>query len=251
MTIPVSEQFLSFQGEGPFTGHRAIFLRTHACNLLCGGGKYATGATWTCDTIPVFTKIQKRVTPEELLSEWGKNGWSSELASGTHLVITGGEPLILERQTDLVPFLKLLNSPLPSGEGQGEGVFTEVETNGTIAPTPDFDHHITHYNCSPKLSTSGMPREMRLIPAVIEWHRDSSKSIFKFVVSTPKDIDEILTDFVRPFTIPANKIWLMPAASTRAELMERSLMVADAAHHHGWNFSTRLHILLYDQTTGM
>ncbi len=51
-------------------GTRAIFLRLYACNLLCGGGKYAADATWTCDSIPVFTKIQKKYEPAELLADW-------------------------------------------------------------------------------------------------------------------------------------------------------------------------------------
>lgn len=249
--IPVSEQFISFQGEGPFTGRRAVFLRTHACNLLCGGGKFAKSATWICDTIPVFTKIQNRYAPEALLQEWNDKGWCAVLQAGAHLVITGGEPLLHERQRELLPFLRLLNSPLPPGEGQGEGVFTEVETNGTLAPLPEFDAHIQHYNCSPKLANSGMPRDQRLIPDVIRWHCDSEKSIYKFVIASPNDVAELMADFITPFNVPTHKVWLMPAASTRAELLERGPIVAQIAALHGWNFSNRLHILLYDQTTGV
>lgn len=240
-TLPISEQFLSFQGEGPFAGHRAIFLRTHACNLLCGGGKYKDAATWTCDTIPVFTKIQNRVTPQELLIEWQKLGWITALQSGAHLVITGGEPLMPERQEALVPFLALL----------GQDIFIEVETNGTITPAPNFDHHISHYNCSPKLSNSGMPRDMRLVPSVVSWHCNSPKSIFKFVISSSKDVDELLHDFIIPLHIPSHKVWLMPAASSRDQLAEIGPTVAALALQHDWNYSNRLHIQLYDQVTGV
>jgi organic radical activating enzyme len=239
--IPVSEQFISFQGEGPFSGHRAVFLRTHACNLLCGGGKFSKNATWTCDTIPVFTKIQNRYAPGELLTEWQNNGWLSALHAGAHLVLTGGEPLIIERQRELIPFLELLS----------KSIFIEVETNGTFAPLPGFDSYIHHYNCSPKLSNSGMPRDQRLIPEVITWHRNSEKSIFKFVVASTEDIAELITDVITPFQILPHKIWLMPAASTRTELLERGPTIAALAARHGWNFSNRLHILLYDQTTGV
>lgn len=239
--IPVSEQFISFQGEGPFTGHRAVFLRTHACNLLCGGGKFAKDATWICDTIPVFTQIQNRYEPEALLQEWHDKGWWAGLQAGAHLVITGGEPLMPERQRELIPFLKLLS----------KDIVIEVETNGTLIPSPEFDAHIQHYNCSPKLANSGMPRDQRLIPNVIHWHRDSAKSIFKFVIVSPGDVAELMADFITPFNIPAHKVWLMPAASTRHELLERGPVVAQIAAQHDWNFSNRLHILLYDQTTGV
>lgn len=239
--IPISEQFLSFQGEGPFSGHRAVFLRTHACNLLCGGGKFLKDAAWTCDTIPVFTKVQKRYAPEELLAEWQDKGWLQALQTGTHLVITGGEPLLHERQRELIPFLELLS----------KDIVIEVETNGTITPLSEFNAHIHHYNCSPKLANSGMPREQRLIPDVVRWHCDSAKSIFKFVVASPDDVTELIADYTTPFQIPPHKVWLMPAASTRAELLERGPVIAALAADHSWNFSNRLHILLYDQTTGV
>lgn len=249
--IPVSEQFLSFQGEGPTTGTRSVFLRTHACNLLCGGGRYAAAARWTCDTIPVFTKIQKQYSPEELLAEWREKGWIAALAGGAHLVITGGEPLILERQRELIPFLELLNPPLPPGEGRGEGVFIEVETNGTVPPLPEFNTHISHYTVSPKLSSSGMPREMRFQPDVIRWHVQNSNSVFKFVIADTRDADELVADFIRPFTIPTRRTWLMPAASSRSTLIEKGPAVAALAQKLGCHFSTRLHILLYDQTCGV
>lgn len=221
-------------------GTRAVFLRTHACNLLCGGGKYTQAAKWTCDTIPVFSKIQKRYEPSELLADWDERGWVKELRAGAHLVLTGGEPLMPERQQELIPFLKLLN-----------GVFTEVETNGTFIPQPELHRHITHYNVSPKLATSGMPRDMRISPDVLHWHCRNPSSIFKFVISTESDMTELSEDFINPFQIPAQRIWLMPAASTRDALLQYQPIVANHAQKNGYNFSTRLHILLYDQVTGV
>lgn len=240
--IPVSEQFLSIQGEGPTTGTRSVFLRTHACNLLCGGGKYAKNARWTCDTIPVFTNIQKQYSPEELLAEWHEKGWLAALTGGAHLVITGGEPLMMERQQELIPFLEFLNSP---------PLFIEVETNGTVTPLPEFNTHISHYTVSPKLSSSGMPHDMRIQPNVIRWHVQNSNSVFKFVIADARDADELITDFIHPFAIPTRRIWLMPAASSRSTLIEKSPAIAALAQKLGCHFSTRLQILLYDQTCGV
>lgn len=242
--IPVSEQFLSIQGEGPTAGNRAVFLRTYACNLLCGGGKYAATARWTCDTIPVFTEIQKQYSPEELLAEWREKGWLSALAGGAHLVITGGEPLIIERQQELIPFLNILCAAT-------DGILIEVETNGTFQPLPDLDRHITRYNVSPKLSGSGMPREMRICPDVLRWHARNPGSIFKFVIADPSDADELIAEFIHPFDLPMHCTWLMPAASSRDQLIEKSPAVAAMAQQLGCHFSTRLHILLYDQTCGV
>lgn len=244
MTIPISEQFLSFQGEGPTTGTRAVFLRTHACNLLCGGGKYAAAARWVCDTIPVFTKIQKQYSPEELLKEWREKDWLSALADGAHLVITGGEPLMPERQEELIPFLEILRAAM-------DDIFIEVETNGTFTPLPEFNRYISHYTVSPKLASSGMPRKMCIQPEVLRWHVQCPTSVFKFVIHDAADSDELVADFIRPFNIPTQRIWLMPAASSRAQLLEKSTAIAALAQQLGCNFSTRLHILLYDQTCGV
>lgn len=244
MSIPVSEHFFSIQGEGPSIGTRAVFLRTYACNFLCGGGKYKGGATWTCDTIPVFTQIQNRYAPEELLADWKGRGWLAELAAGAHLVLTGGEPLMPERQQELVPFFEILRA------AQSD-IYIEVETNGTLIPGPKLHRQVSHYNVSPKLATSGMPREMRILPEVIRWHCNNKNSFFKFVISNEKDVAELISEYQVPFKIPANRVWLMPAASTRTELMERQPRVAQLALKNGFNFSTRLHILLYDQVTGV
>jgi len=215
-------------------------LRTHACNLLCGAGKYAKESTWTCDTIPVFTKIQKHYTAEELFSDWETRGWITELTRGTHLVITGGEPLILERQEQLIPFLKMLKDP-----------FIEVETNGTICPSPALNTHIAQYNVSPKLTSSGMPKAMRFVPEVIQWHCQNPRSFFKFVVTNKEDVRDLTNTYITPFNIPLNRVWLMPGAATRKTLLELQPTIAQLAKESGMNFCSRLHILLYDQTTGV
>jgi 6-pyruvoyltetrahydropterin 2'-reductase len=242
--IPVSEQFLSIQGEGPTTGTRAVFLRTHACNLFCGGGKYAEGAKWTCDTIPVFTKIQRRYSPDELLAEWNDLGWLAALRAGAHLVLTGGEPLLPERQNELIPFLVLLTAAL-------HHVVIEVETNGTVIPQPDFHRVIRQYNVSPKLSSSGMPRTIRLVPEVLHWHQQNRGSCFKFVVADENDVQEMIHTIIEPFQIARDRCWLMPAAATRNQLLDMQPRIASLALTHGFHFCTRLHILLYDQATGV
>lgn len=245
--IPVSEQFLSIQGEGPTSGQRAIFLRTHACNLLCGAGRYANGSQWTCDTIPVFTKIQNNYSAEDLLADWNNRGWIKELSNGTHLVITGGEPLLPERQVQMIPFLKLIDSHYLLKEG----VFIECETNGTFVPTPDFSAHIDRYNVSPKLASSGMPKEMRLNAEVVQWHCQNAQSIFKFVITSSQDIQEMISDYITPYAIPRHRVWLMPGAATRSTLIQLQPSIAQLAQEHGFNFCSRLHILLYDQATGV
>ena len=62
MSLNISEQFYSIQGEGRTVGVPALFLRLQGCNLTCGGkktvltGNKQDGASWRCDTIEVWTK---------------------------------------------------------------------------------------------------------------------------------------------------------------------------------------------------
>ena len=70
--------FYTIQGEGPYMGHPAVFLRLHGCNLRC----------WFCDT--QFSDEDDPDIDQELLG--------SQVASLMNhnkcdlLVITGGEP---------------------------------------------------------------------------------------------------------------------------------------------------------------
>lgn len=77
-SLPVHETFATIQGEGPFAGMPAWFIRLSGCSLAC----------WFCDTD--FSRENWR--PElELLAE-AKN-WRGSEGDRNLIVITGGEPL--------------------------------------------------------------------------------------------------------------------------------------------------------------
>jgi len=76
MQAKISEIFLSYQGEGPFTGSRQLFVRLYGCNIECS----------YCDT-PL--ESFKTFSAEDLLGkvlDFGDNY--------NELVLTGGEPLM-------------------------------------------------------------------------------------------------------------------------------------------------------------
>lgn len=231
--IWVSETFFSIQGEGKFMGVPAIFLRTQGCNLLC---------RWPCDTIPVW-KEGKLYSYEDLYNLWSENGWQVALKKGAHLILTGGEPLT--RQDELVGFIEYL---FKMGI---RNPFVEVETNATILPNEEFDRFVTHYTCSPKLSNSGMAKERRYREKVLRFFSLSRKSVFKFVIDNKEDQEEILNDFVMRFKIAPSKIYLMPESNSRKELDEKSAWVVEICKQLGFNFSSRLHISIWDELTGV
>ena len=78
--LDVHSIFFTIQGEGPFTGHPAIFIRLAGCNLQCP----------KCDTD--YTSKRSRMLYQDILGEVRR------LTPKTHknrtlIVITGGEPL--------------------------------------------------------------------------------------------------------------------------------------------------------------
>ena len=76
MQAKISEIFLSYQGEGPFTGSRQLFIRFYGCNMACS----------YCDT-PL--ESYKSFSKESLLGKVLDFG-----DDYNELVLTGGEPLI-------------------------------------------------------------------------------------------------------------------------------------------------------------
>lgn len=103
-TLLVHSIFYTIQGEGPFTGRPAVFVRLAGCNLQCPA----------CDT--EYTQGAQEMTVRAIVAEV-----TMETQIVPLVVITGGEPF----RQNLEPLvLKLLNL----------GHEVQVETNGTLPP---------------------------------------------------------------------------------------------------------------------
>jgi 7-carboxy-7-deazaguanine synthase len=126
--LDVHSVFYTIQGEGPFSGHPAVFIRLAGCNLQC---------PW-CDT--EYTQGRRLAHPSVL----AQYVHSMSLPEGL-VVITGGEPF----RQDLSKLLKILYDL---------GHYIQIETNGTLPPSEfhysrytRFDHyHGAYIVCSPK-----------------------------------------------------------------------------------------------------
>jgi len=246
--LSVSEQFYSIQGEGPFTGMPAIFLRLSGCNLLCGGQdslkskQPENGATWRCDTIEVWLKGQKQ-QPEAIIQDWKHKQWLQHLKAGAHVVITGGEPLL--QQKGCIEFLIALKKEL------GSLPCIEFETNGSIVPDNALLEMNCHFNISPKSSNSGMLKAKRFNKEALTRFNNYTHSHFKFVVSALSDINEIKQDFIKPLSIAKEKISLMPAACSKEQLEHIQELIIEQCKANQWRYSTRLHIAVWNKKTGV
>lgn len=222
------EIFHSLQGEGPSIGTPSVFLRLATCNLACH---------W-CDTSYTWD-WQRYDYHQEVVALEVREVEERILESGCpYLVITGGEPLLQQRE--LAPLVAALKE---------KGFGCEVETNGTIIPSPELARDIDQWNVSPKLRTSGNPLERREVSQALEFFSQLPNAYFKFVIVEPGDIEEVcaLRD---KYGLPGSRIILMPEGQQPEIIEGRSRWIAEACIREGFRFSTRLHILLWGDQRG-
>jgi 7-carboxy-7-deazaguanine synthase len=161
--MQITEIYKSLQGESTYAGLACVFVRLTGCNLRC---------TW-CDSEYTFQGGRKMAL-EEVLDE------VSRLSPGGGFVeITGGEPMLLERE--VVPLMKRLVS---------EGYTVLLETSGErpLEQVPDAVIKIVDVKCP----DSGEGDTFRLENLETLTKRDE----IKFVLSSRGDY-EFARDFTR------------------------------------------------------
>ena len=247
----VSEVFYSVQGEGVSTGTPSVFIRLTGCNLICGGHMgqlQSTGqATWWCDTETVWRQGTEMSAMQLVEAIFGTFPPSVRLhhlrTAAVHLIWTGGEPTIPRSRAFIESVLNWLNMDYAVYP------YSELETNGTLMAPESFWERIGQVNCSPKLSNSGMPESMRINSDVLRIIDQHKNGWFKFVVSREEDLVEIERTFL-PHISP-ERVILMPAVSERDQLADTTRLVWELAMKTGYRMCSRLHVLCYDQTTGV
>lgn len=210
------EIFYSLQGEGARAGSPAVFLRLAGCNLHC---------SW-CDTRYSWLSGCK-LSVEEIAARLLNYSCPA-------LVITGGEPLLQAHA--LEQLLKLLPADY----------HIEVETNGTLSPSPALAQRVDQWNVSPKLNHAGNAPADALRPDVLAAFLSTERAWFKFVVRSEADWAAI-----DALQLPPQRIILMPCATTRSELDAARPAVAAMCLKHGVRLGDRLHLVLWDNKKGV
>lgn len=226
-TLALAEWFGStFQGEGPSTGRTAFFIRTGGCNLHCSWCD--TPFTWDASRFDLRTEIARVAVPVVV---------RAAAASGASIaVITGGEPLLHQRQPGWGALLDGLAAA---------GMEIEVETNGTLRPAPHTQERVTRFNVSPKLAHAGDPVAARIRAGALRALVATGNASFKFVARDVNDLDEI-QGIVDAVNVPQGRVWVMPEGTTAETVLARARALADPVLARGWNLTTRLHVLLWN-----
>ncbi|MEO1995411.1 MAG: 7-carboxy-7-deazaguanine synthase QueE [Planctomycetaceae bacterium] len=222
----VAEVFDSIQGEGQFAGTPSSFVRLTGCNLRC----------WFCDT--PYTSWQ----PEGSHQTWQELVSTVAGYSSSHIVVTGGEPLLQPDIVALTAGLKPLNRPIT------------IETAGTVFRPV----HADLMSISPKLANS-TPRQQpwkgrhdatRHRPRVVRQLMESYPYQLKFVIDEQDDVDDVERYLAELQPLDSERVWLMPQARQTDELADKSGWVRQLAVQRGFRFSPRLHVERFGNARG-
>lgn len=182
--MKILEIFRSIQGEGSYMGIPCIFIRFAGCNLHCD----------FCDTKESWGQSNaQEMSIQDILEEADKYNCSQ-------VVITGGEPCMVEELPDLVDALI------------ENGFCVGIETNGTL-PTPKSKFKDALWVvCSPKPETN------------YQIHEDCHPDELKYVVTEEFDDQSAI-----PVTIRRrypDKIWLQPDGYNMKEMWRKCVNIA-------------------------
>ena len=211
-TLPVIEQFISLDGEGPTAGELAYFVRFNDCNLRCA---------W-CDTVYSWdgTSAITHKTPQQIYDEIKASGVKN-------VTLTGGEPLI---QAQIVPLLQLLAAD--------DALLVHIETNGAVDIAPfraacpaEHIHYILDY----KLPASAMEDQM----CMDNLNQVQKQDVYKFVIAGEADLARAL-ELIAQYDLQNRcQVFLSPVRE-----MIDPLVIVDAMKEHCLN-NVRLQLQLH------
>lgn len=163
-----------------------------------------------------------------------------------HVVVTGGEPMIMPEIVALC------------GELKSAGYHITIETAATVFK----DLAVDLASLSPKLSNStpwereggkfaAAHEKQRINVEVIQKFIDTSPDFqLKFVVSEWKDLAEI-DELLKQLRGWKNEdVQLMAEGTDARTLEERALWLADVCKERGWRLTPRLHVMIWGNRRG-
>jgi 7-carboxy-7-deazaguanine synthase len=211
----VHHLFKTIQGEGPFVGQPAVFVRFYGCNLMCP----------MCDTDYTSKKIP--ISAEDLAVAILRL-----LPKNRLVVFSGGEPL----RQNIAPLAKILLE---------KGCLVQVETNGTLyVKDLPYDHPNFVIICSPKAGKINKYLAPHLAAYKYVLDADDKNlidglpmkalhhSVKSHVARPPKDY-------------PISRIYIQPIdVEDAAENARHTNAAIDSAQEHGYTLCIQTHKMI-------
>ena len=172
----VTSMFFTLQGEGPYAGKPALFIRLAKCNIACSFcDTFFDDGDWMTfeeinskayHTICDYWNTQGKDVPLWILPEGNLDSLGP---FNCVLVVTGGEPLLQKNLMDYLNYSKNYFTAM------------QIESNGTV--NQDVPEHVTLV-CSPKCSEKNGVATKYLAPTDLILER---ADCLKFVMSAEED----------------------------------------------------------------
>jgi len=230
----IAEIYASLQGEGLLAGTPSVFVRTSGCNLRCH---------W-CDT--PFTSWEP-VGDQQSVAEVA----AAVTAFNTqHVVITGGEPLLMPDVAELCHSLR------------GDRMHITIETAGTVF----LDAPADLMSISPKLASSAPPEDTpggwaarhaaaRRRDEVILALMAGDTYQLKFVIDSTADLAEAVAwidDLASARTegVDRSRVLFMPQGRSPEELARTTAWLRPECQARGIHLAHRFHIEWFGHTRG-
>lgn len=213
--MSVHSVFYTIQGEGPFAGQPAVFIRLYGCNLqcpFCDTDYTSEREEWESDQLAAFACAKFKAAVRPLV------------------VLSGGEPL---RQ----PIASLITHLMD------QGATVQIETNGTLPPPdlPPWYLDDVVFVVSPKTGT-------------VNPHLAVCADIYKYVISSRAKLgsdglpDRALDHTAHPRLarplegFPPYKIYVQPEdPDPGADNLDKCVEIAMA---HGYRVSLQQHKII-------
>lgn len=205
--LDVQEIFPTLQGEGPYAGYPAVFIRLGGCNLACDFCDTEFESYHNFSLVEILNQIQK-------LAQNSDGKIIRKL-----VVITGGEPMRQPIEKLCAGLIKL-------------NFLVQIETNGTIFRELPAEIKII---CSPKIS-NGKYHQIRpdLLPHI---------NAFKFIISkSHANYGDVTEVGQTKFNIPV----YVQAMDECNETKNRANLeyATEICQQHGYLFSLQIHKIL-------
>lgn len=229
--------FATIQGEGPFCGRPAVFLRLAGCNLQCPfcDTEYTAGS-FRAD----ISFIVGAIRYERAKAMLGPNADVEDVPHGGLVVITGGEPFRQNLTLLLTELYRL-------------GYVVQIETNGTMPPPEPFQF-LYRTVANPAAKEPGI--YVVISPKTGKVHKDlaARACAYKYVLDLESGVDpddglptKALGHVANPRLARPPSWWAGPVYLQPADLQDADANAANTAaamqscQQHGYVLQLQIH----------